>query len=183
MSKLSSVIIGLGAALLLAGCNTTAKQGALPPTVNITPTTPTVTQAGDEHGFRQCREEIISMDRSAAQNASLAQYLAAANATDGCLAMVFNNQSFMVQQQMMQLLGLAVLDYLKGGDIVNARATLARFKQDFGGRDLYFADHSSLIDTFELLLNDTGLGAQQVRLNVNKTLLGEFKRKHYWASH
>ena len=183
MSKLHSMIIGLGTVVLLSGCNMTSKLTTLLPDSNNTAAASTVQQAPDEGAFYQCRDEIVAMDRSAGQNASLAQYLASANAIPGCLQTVASTHSFITQQQMMQLHALAVLNYLKGGDIGKSRIELASFKQDFSGRDLYFADQSSFIDTFDLLLNDSGHGADQVNLNVNKTLLAEFKRKQYWASH
>ncbi|MFT5162025.1 MAG: hypothetical protein ACI9FJ_000593 [Alteromonadaceae bacterium] len=184
MTKLTSVIIGLGAAILLSGCNMTPNFSAFLPDSNDTPEPVVqVNDKPDEGAFYQCRDEIVAMDRSAEKNASLAQYLASANAIGGCLDTVTNGHSFITQQQMMQLQALAVLNYLKGGDIGKSREQLAGFKQSFSGRDLYFADKTSFIDTFELLLNDAGHSAQQVDLNVNKTLLAEFQRKQYWASH
>jgi hypothetical protein len=184
MSKFFSVVIGLSAAALLIGCNSTVKPGALPPMVSINaPVVKPVLDDNGEGAFYQCRDEVLAMDRSAAKNASLAQYLAAANASGGCLLLVQGSHSFVIQQQLMQLQALAVLDYLKGGDVFNARDTLAEFKRMFSGRDLYFADHSSFIDTFDLLLNQSEAAAGLVGLNVNKTLLAEFERQHYWVNH
>ena len=181
-------LLALGAVVTLSGCNMTPDLGALSEPFNkkAAPETPAVQTQGQqtaELAFYQCRDEVVEMDRTAALNASLAQYLASANAINGCLAQIGPTHSFITQQQMMQLQALAVLNYLKGGDIENSRKTLETFKQAYQGRDLYFADNSSFIDTFDLLLNDKGLGAEQVNLNVNKTLLAEFQRKQYWTSH
>ena len=190
MSKTLSMSIktafGLGVAVLLSGCTVTSDLASYLPDSNEkepAQQTQPVQKAPDEQAFYQCRDEIVAMDRSAAQNSSLAQYLASANAIGGCLNTVATSHSFITQQQMMQLQALAVLNFLKGGDIGRSRNELASFKRDYHGRDLYFADKSSFIDTFDLLLNDSGQGANQVSLNVNKTLLDEFKRKQYWASH
>lgn len=188
MSKYQTMIITLGAAMLLGGCNMTSKLTSMLPDINLgnadkTPAPQQVRQAPDEAAFYQCRDEIVAMDRSAGLNGSLAQYLASANAIGGCLQTVASTHSFITQQQMMQLQALAVLNFLKGGDIAKSRGELANFKRDFSGRDLYFSDQTSFIDTFELLLNDAGHGAEQVNLNVNKTLLAEFQRKQYWATH
>ena len=82
----------------------------------------------------------------------------------------------------MRAYALGIQDYLKGGDVAKTSETLGKFRQAFPGKDLYYSDGSSFIETMSALLgqkekSDYGRFAM---LNVNETLKGEMRRIEYW---
>ena len=77
---------------------------------------------------------------------------------------------------------LSVQNYLKGGNVENARANLESFKEAFPDVDLYYPDGSSFIETMEALLGQKDLRSfgRLAVLNVNSELKGEFRRIRHW---
>lgn len=172
MNKLHHTLIGLTAASLLSACGSTEQVD----------NTSAIMNQKNQQAFDQCQRHVISMDKSAGKNASQAQYLASANSGLGCLTDVNINNPYISEQQIMQLHALTVLNFVRGGDIVQARNGLNDFVHNFRNKDLYFADNTSFIHTFGLLLNGEKAQANQSSLNVNKTLVAELKRKQTWLN-
>ena len=80
--------------------------------------------------------------------------------------------------------GLAVQNYVKGGDLDAARGALNNFETAFAGHDLYYADGSSFTDTMGALLGryeERDFG-QFSTLNVSTDLKAEMRRVNHWAS-
>lgn len=172
MSKLTQTILGLTAVTVLSACSSTDNSSQ----------ELAIAQQHNQLAFVQCQGHVMNMDHSARDNGSLAQYLSSANAGTQCLDDAFDHNPLIPEQQKMQLQALVVLNYVKGGDVAKAHDGLTRFTHNYTGKDLYFADNTSFIDTFALLLSDPIHAAEPASLNVNKQLVSELKRKQIWLN-
>jgi hypothetical protein len=86
--------------------------------------------------------------------------------------------------QRMQAKALAVQNYIKGGDIQNARLALMDFEASFDGADLIFADGSSFTDTMHVLLHsfEDRVGYKLASLNARRKVKDEVRRAWYWQN-
>lgn len=171
MNKRYQTLIGLTVVSLLSACSSTDKTNDL---------AILKAQQQQQIEFNQCKSHVLDMDHSARSNKSLAQYLTSATAAQGCLREVDRTNPLISEQQKMQLHALIVLNFVKGGDINKARTSLGGFATSFAGKDLFFDDNTSFIDTFTVLLNEDE--AQGAGLNVNSALMAELKRKNTWLN-
>lgn len=132
--------------------------------------------------YRACTEQALQMDAQARATKSAAKYLASANLISKCEAEVGPEAADVAVEERMRTYGLSIQNYLKGGDIVQARTNLEQFEQAFPNQDLYFADGTSFVETMNALLGheeDTSFGKYSL-LNVNNDLKSEMRRVNYW---
>ena len=82
----------------------------------------------------------------------------------------------------MRAYALGIQNYFKGGDIARAQQNLENLKTAFPGKDLYFPDGSSFVETMEVLLGmkDRSSIGQFSAVNVNQGLKAELRRVDYW---
>lgn len=171
--KLRFVLLGL----LLSGCSTTQPQQTPPAVTKITPIPVQTIDA-------QCRQHAMAIENQANISGASAQYLAAANALISCTDGLHFSRKSPERQQAMQLNAVSTLNFIKGGDVVKARAMIEKFKRRYPRQDLYFADYTSFLDTSTALLSSESLTAPQLAaLNISRRLRDEIERKHYWLSH
>lgn len=135
--------------------------------------------------YRACVDDAISLDQQAYSTRSSAKYLSSARLLESCEAKLGPTAGEIAAEERMHAYGLAIQNYIKGGDMDNARSALDNFERAFVGKDLYYADGSSFIDTMGSLLGryegqDFG---QFSTLNVSADLKAEMRRVAYWASH
>lgn len=133
--------------------------------------------------YRSCVADAVELDRQAYATRATAKYLASARLLESCEAQLGVAAAGVAPDERMQAYGLAVQNYIKGGDIDKARASLNRFEAAFAGQDLYYADGSSFIDTMGALLgryDGTDFGRFST-LNVNADLKSEMRRVSYWS--
>lgn len=167
--KLTLVLLGL----LLSGCSTTAPPAVTKSTHISVPTIDA-----------QCQQNAMAIENQANISGSGAQYLAAANALVSCIDGLRFARKSPERQQAMQLSAVSTLNFIKGGDIVKARARIEKFKRQYPRQDLYFSDYTSFLDTSTALLSSESLTASQLAaLNISRQLRDEIERKHYWLSH
>lgn len=179
MARLSRVTIGLGLGLaLLTACQTVQNSGEA-----IGYRQDRFEQIQAMKDFRACHDEALQLDEQAKQSGQVAQYLASARLLESCERNLGSQARQVAMEERMQSYALSIQNYLKGGDIAKARANLDAFKSAFNGKDLYYADRSSFIDTMELLLSriDGGDPHQIAMLNARKTVKEEMRRQHFWA--
>lgn len=134
--------------------------------------------------FDVCHSDASARSQLAAQESTAALYYSAASTMDACLSSV-GHKKVMVSSVAMRAHALATTDYIKAGDLSAARDALTRFEERYSGKDLYFADGSSFIDSARLLLagytqNDVAPGSL---LNAGKQLKSELRRADYWQQH
>ena len=171
MNKRYQTLIGLTVVSLLSACSSTDKANDL---------ALLKAQQQQQVEFNQCKSHVLDMDHSARNNKSLAQYLTSATAAQGCLREVDFANPLISDQQKMQLHALTVLNFVKGGDITKARSSLDVFVTSYAGKDLFFDDNTSFVDTFTVLLKEGE--TKSTGLNVNSALMTELKRKNTWLN-
>lgn len=139
--------------------------------------------------FLRCKQGGLLLGQSAREKKSSAQYAASAKTLDQCLTDIDEYRdvvpvtSIESVEQRMQVHALTVLNYIKAGDINNAKLQLRTFEMSYPGRDLYFSDYTSFVDSLTLLLGiDIFEGRREV-FNVNPTLASEVSRYRYWLRH
>jgi len=172
MNKQYQTLIGLAAVTLVSACSSTDNSGAEIAKL----------QQQNQTEFNQCKNHVLNMDTSAKSNKSLAQYLTSATAGLGCLQSVQLDNPLVSDQQKMQLHALSILNFVKGGDVNKAQASLSSFTSSYRGKDLYFADNTSFVDTFSVLLHEKRSSSKGSSLNVNRNLMAELKRKNTWLN-
>lgn len=133
--------------------------------------------------FRECRDEGLTMDRAARASASVGQYHRAARILETCVAEAGVADAVDPDEQM-RVMALSIQDHAKAGNVSQARKSLKSFERRFEGRDLYFADGTSFIESMRMVLgmadpSDAGIFSTA---NVNTTLKSEVRRQHYWAT-
>lgn len=132
--------------------------------------------------YRQCRDDAVALDEQARSTGNAGRYLASARLLEKCEAELGPEAKGLAIEERMHAYALGVQNYLKGGDVAKTSETFGKFKQAFPGKDLYYFDGSSFIETMAALLGqkeqpDYGRFAM---LNVNETLKGEMRRIEYW---
>ena len=138
-------------------------------------------EAESLRAWRACRDEGVDLYRLAGQAASPARHLAAARVLEGCESGLGGEAAGLAPEERMRAYGLAVQARLKGGDADGARAGLERWRAAFPGRDLYFDDGTSFLDTVEAVL---AAGADGRRpggsANIAAALDAELRRLARW---
>lgn len=131
-----------------------------------------------------CEQQAMDMDSFAQKSGQTAQYLASANAILRCVNGIPFPKGHPDSDKALRLMAVAVMNYVKGGDIDGAKVALRKTRSKFPDQDLYFADYSSFIDTATALLEQQTLsGHQLAALNISSELRAEIKRHQYWLSH
>jgi len=136
------------------------------------------------NGFEQCSQEGLTLDSQARSRGSSGAFLNSARVLEGCIAEVSPSADAVPEEERMRVHALAVVNYLKGGDIAAARRTLDGFKRNYPDRDLYFGNSTSFVQTAEVLLGRTGefrLG-QFASMNVDAAVKREVRRVNYWKN-
>ena len=132
--------------------------------------------------YRSCRDDALALDSQARKEGSAARYLASARLLGRCESELGPEAVGVAVEERMQAYALSVQNYVKGGDVGQARKNLAQFQSAFAGQDLYYPDGSSFIETMEILLglkDRTVIGEFSVA-NVSSTLKSELRRARYW---
>ena len=139
--------------------------------------------------FLRCKQDGVLLDKSAQEKKSSAQYAASAKTLDQCLADIDEYRdvapiaSIEFIEKRMQVHALTVLNYFKAGDIKHAKLQLRAFELSYPGRDLYFSDYTSFVDSLSLLLGVDTVASRRKVFNVNSTLASEVSRYRYWQRH
>ena len=132
--------------------------------------------------YRQCRDDAVELDTQARTSGNVGRYLASAKLLETCEANLGPEAATVAVDERIRAYALSVQNFLRGGDIEKAAANFEKFQQAFAGKDLYFADGSSFIETMKVLLNQKEPSAygRFAALNVNDDLKGEMRRVRYW---
>lgn len=160
------ITLAASSALLLTACGSTSTQ-------------PGIDYAAE---FSRCTDEGVMAQEQA--NGNSAGYLHSARILDACLIELVD-QKAVPQQEQMQVRALATLNYVKAGDIESASRSLSGFESDYTGRDLFFDNGASFLDSMRLLLGqlDSSAALESSWVNASPELKAELRRVEYWASH
>jgi hypothetical protein len=128
--------------------------------------------------WQACRDEGLALEREAGRAAMPARHLAAARLLEGCDSGLGSDAVGLAPEERMRVMALAVLARLQGGDPAGARAGVERFRAGFAGRDLYFDDGTSFLDTLAALLDPAAPPGPEA--NVSGALEAELRRIARW---
>lgn len=133
--------------------------------------------------WRDCRDEALMIDAQARKTASAAKYATSARALETCESNLSDVSQIMPLERM-QAYAVSVQNYLKAGDVASARGNLESFKTAFAGKDLYFPDGSSFVQTMDLVLGlaDKTDAAPYSVANISSEMKREIRRMRYWKS-
>ncbi len=132
--------------------------------------------------YRQCRDDALELDEQARATGNAGRYLASAKLLEKCEAQMGPETADVAEDERIRAYALSVQNYLKGGDVESAAANFEKYQQAFPGKDLYYADGSSFIETMKILLGQKAPSSygQFAALNVNDGLKSEMRRVRYW---
>ena len=174
------VLFIIFAAAIISACSSTTKSEPILRISNNNHMNNDYYQTIDE----TCEELALGMERSAQQSGQAAQYLASAKAMLRCVQGIQFSKSHPDSDKALRLMALSVINFVKGGDIDNAKVALRKTQSKFPDTDLYFADYSSFFDTATALLDQQKLSRHQLAaLNISADLRNEIERQQYWLSH
>lgn len=184
----------VGLALFLSACSTTSSLPVAPISLTSLSSQPTQSSSSSEmvlEQFLTCKKEGILLDESAREQGSPAQYTASARTLDLCLVEVDQLRNAVPMELRMQVHALTVLNYLKGGDIENARLQLRAFELSYPHKDLYFSDYTSFIDSLNAVLGNRFIEKHSIAAsssrertsNINPVVSSEVSRFRYWQTH
>lgn len=133
-------------------------------------------------GWRECRDDALALDAQGRATGDSAKYLAAARLFGKCEKEVGESLMGSAVDERMRALALSVQDNLKGGDVSAAKSALVEFEEKFPGLDLYYADGSSFIDSYSLLLESArdGSGGDIAVMNASPAVKSEVRRMRFW---
>ena len=162
----------LFAVVLLSGCNMTNQTDLAAVTTSL---------AVSERMNTQCIEQVYAQ-QSAQNQADLSQYLALANTAQYCVGDIQYSPQHPDVETAMQFSALAVVNFVKAGDIEAASLGLAEFRAKFPQQDLLFDDYSSFVDTATVLVKQQEITPHQLAyLNINPALRAEITRQRKWS--
>lgn len=132
--------------------------------------------------FRDCRDQGLDLDRQARSGAEPARSIAGARVLERCESRLPAGSPLPEPAVRAQLLAVAALNRIRGGDIDGARAVLDRLRAGFPDHDLLFEDGASALDTLEVL-SAGGPGTADVGgANLAAPVRHELARLRHWRS-
>lgn len=158
-------------------CATVVLSGCAMTEIGQTPVT--------EQNFERIDSACIKQIRTAQSLplSNVAQHLSLANSALFCIGDIAYTPQHPDTKTAMQFNALAVMNYIKAGDMQAAQEAFIRFRQTFPQQDLMFADYSSFVDTASVLLAQQQMSAKQLTLlNINPKLRDELNRQRRWAA-
>lgn len=134
--------------------------------------------------YQACRTEALQLSDQARIQKSAGGYLTSAQVAEKCLVGIAEHQSVVPAGERMRLQSIAVLNYVRAGDIAAANAAFERLKRAHPEKDLYFPDGTSFIATMESFLERTDKQSfgEFVALNVNRDVKREMRRINHWKT-
>jgi hypothetical protein len=169
---LQNISLGAVACIMASACSNTMTQA---------PATIEQAYAVGQRIDRSCVQQVTEREQAVRASISAAHFMALANQANRCLANIRFFPAHPDNELGMQLNALAVVNYVKSGDIASAGESLTRFKQRFAQQDLVFDDYTSFIDTATALLQPDLSSRQLAMLNINPTLRSELTRIRHWS--
>lgn len=172
INRLIGLLVTVIAITILSGCGLTAQ----PEVITVDTNVPLF-----ERMKPQCIEQVQAQQSSPYQKEA-SQHLSLASTAQYC----FENIQFSPQhpdiQTAMHFSALAVVNYVKAGDILAARKALSQFRTKFPQQDLLFEDYTSFVDTATVLVKQDEVTLNQLAyLNINPALRAEIKRQRRWS--
>ena len=135
--------------------------------------------------YTVCQNQGYQLSQKAETSADIATYLASARALTKCDDLISDKPHLMDSKTQMQARAIAILNFIKGGDVTQARQEFDSFKRDFGDKDLTFQDGTSFLASVSLIIYPSH-GDNALHLatsNARPDLKRELRRLNYWGAH
>lgn len=176
------LVLGL-AGIALTGCMTTSNEGNNPADIAEYRQARFQEMTGLQN-YQDCRKEVLQLSDQARVQKSPGGYLTSAQVAEKCLSGVAAHKHVVPVGERMRLHSVAVLNYLRAGDIASANSAFASFKRAYPEKDLYFTDGTSFIKTMEAFLarTDKQSFGEFAALNVNRGVKREMRRINHWKT-
>ena len=158
-----------GFAALAVGC---ANQGTLKQQDSIS----------DDLSSAAFEDCLLSLAEPVASANSPATYHLGAKHALACLDEAPLDIYGTLETSVMQVHALAITQFLKSGDVLQAEQQLNSFKAQFPKRDLLLKDGASFVNTIELIVGEAPIAqsAKGSLLNASTALKSELRRHQYW---
>ena len=134
--------------------------------------------------YQKCVEDGKKIDYLASQDIvnSKSLFYKSANILNKCEEIISNNNHLVNEEKRMKNFALSVQNFLKSGNISQARLKLKTFKNKFN-KDLMYPDGSSFISNIEILVNyqEPKKELNLAMVNANKKIKNELKRAWHWS--
>ncbi len=176
------VILGL-AGVTLTGCLTTGNPSTKPAEIAEYRQARFQEMTGLQN-YQDCRREALQLSDQARVQKSPGGYLTSAQVAEKCLVGVAAHEHVVPVDERLRLHSIAVLNYVRAGDIAAANTAFEKLKRAHPEKDLYFADGTSFIKTMEAFLKRTDKQSfgEFVALNVNRDVKREMRRINHWKT-
>ena len=143
-----------------------------------------INQASLTRNYQKCVEDGKKIDHLASQDMvnSKSLFYKSANILTKCEEMIGNNNHFVSEENRMKNFALSIQNFLKSGNINQARLKLKTFKNKFN-KGLMYPDGSDFISNIEILVNyqDPKKELNLAMVNANKKIKNELKRAWHWS--
>ena len=132
--------------------------------------------------YDACRKTAFALDKDAGADAP--RFLASAKKFESCELMLADAGSIIDRDMRMKAIAMGVQNYIKGGDLANARTMLAQFEQIADGADLLYPDSTSFFASMNVLLNApyNKNALQLASQNAKGKIKDEIRRAWYWQT-
>lgn len=170
--NIQNLLFMMAAWFILSGCNST---------VVTAPASVENAVALGQSLNNQCVSQVLERESAIRESSSAAQFVSLAKQANRCLDGIRFYAQHPDNQIAMRLNALAVVNFVKGGDLVSAKSSLSDFTQRFVKQDLVFDDYTSFLDTATALLEPNLSARQLAMLNINPTLRSELNRQRTWS--
>lgn len=170
--NIQNLLFMTAAWFILSGCNST---------VVSSPASVENAVALGQRLNTQCVSQVEERENAIRESSSAAQFMSLAKQANRCLEGIRFYPQHPDNEIAMRLNALAVVNFVKGGDLVSAKSSLSDFTQRFVKQDLVFDDYTSFLDTATALLEPNLSARQLAMLNINPTLRSELNRQRTWS--
>lgn len=135
--------------------------------------------------FNDCKNDGLDLDRAAEESKDFSLHLASAEKLLSCHYELGNKASLVDTEQNMKVVALSAQNFIKGGDVGQARTAMEIFETSFNGRDLLYPDSSSFTQTMQVILEKSKSPNQIALANINARprLKKEIRRAWRWLAH
>ncbi len=179
-SKLASVVL---ASMMATACSTMVAPGQQAERMNYRSDRYADMLTLDD--YAQCQNQGFDLDQQAQSAPDIATYLASARQLAKCDALIADQRHLVDTKTQMHSRAISIVNFIKGGDVAQARVAFEAFQRDFNGKDLTFQDGTSFSQSVSLLIYPTEAG-NDFRLataNARPDLKGELRRMTYWGAY
>ncbi len=178
--KLLTAGTALVASILISGCNMNQVSTPMPYERNIAE----VEDLLKQKAFAQCRNEALQLDTDARSRGVAGGFVSSARVMDSCLSELGRSAHRVDAEERMRLRALSVVNFLKGGEVEEARLQYEKFKKNWPAHDLYLKGGVSFVETAEALLGRTEdqTFGQFTAMNISDEAKSEMRRLNHWKN-